>query len=177
MKQPLLTCALVVALGVCLAGAFFIPLSPVGSAHAATARAAVSCPGITWTTSSGGKTWYDGSHSSTTSCNDNTLELLYQNDNNFVLYCNGSTPLWSTKTNTSLSDIIPDHVSFQGDGNFVLYYDLVNPSLGTFITEVGWASGTNNKSAAKLVLQGDANLVIYNSSDKAIWASNTSGKC
>jgi hypothetical protein len=38
-----------------------------------------------------------------------------------------------------------------------------------------WASNTRGHHDCHLTMQNDGNLVIYNSSGKAVWASNTVG--
>ncbi|XP_049326458.1 uncharacterized protein LOC125786870 [Astyanax mexicanus] len=51
---------------------------------------------------------------------------------------------------------------FQDDGNFVVYG-----------WKPLWASNTAGKAGKFLIMQEDANLVIYNDASKPIWASNT----
>ncbi|HET8845922.1 MAG TPA: hypothetical protein VFN35_30950 [Ktedonobacteraceae bacterium] len=103
-------------------------------------------------------------------CSGKALRFTYQRDGNLVLYCNSSA-IWASNTAFSERGQSPDWASFQVDGNLVVYS--VDPVFGTV---AAWASGTDNKGA-KLVLQGDANLVIYNSNNQAVWASNTHGRC
>ena len=55
-------------------------------------------------------------------------------------------------------------LTMQGDGNLVEYGG----------ASVVWASGTN-PSGARAVVQDDGNFVVYDSSDSALWASDTSG--
>jgi hypothetical protein len=55
-------------------------------------------------------------------------------------------------------------LSMQADGNLVEY------SGSTAL----WASATNG-TGSYAVMQGDGNLVVYSSSNKAVWASGTSG--
>jgi hypothetical protein len=94
------------------------------------------------------------------------IELIYQNDGNFVLYrkpnwpsSTGQSVLWATGTqNTSHG-----HVIFQNDGNLVVY-----DGSG----QARWASNTNGQGATLLYLQSDGNLVIYRNSTP-LWASNT----
>lgn len=57
------------------------------------------------------------------------------------------------------------HLSYQQDGNLVLYAG----------SAPLWASGTLGKGVGRAVLQGDGNLVIYNSANQALWASGTWG--
>jgi len=136
------------------------------SAHAATAHTAYSCPGISY---SPGKVWHPGNGDTVNACSSRKLHLVYQTDGNFVLYCD-STPLWATGTDGPASSA--GYASFQKDGNFVVYgYN----RLGWLLAS--WASNTNNEGATQLALQGDGNLVIYNSSHTALWATDTSGQC
>ncbi len=58
-------------------------------------------------------------------------------------------------------------LTFQSDGNFVLY-DRNNKAK--------WASGTSKNTDVYLMMQDDGNLVIYKENGKAIWSSGTSGK-
>lgn len=55
----------------------------------------------------------------------------------------------------------------QGDGNVVLY----NTRSGDPV----WATGTNGRATANLVMQHDGNLVLYSSGGTALWASGTAG--
>ena len=56
---------------------------------------------------------------------------------------------------------------FESDGNIVIYEN-GNPSFSTSI---------GKKGGARLVLQNDANLVIYTKERVAIWSSQTKGQC
>jgi hypothetical protein len=59
----------------------------------------------------------------------------------------------------------------QSDSNLVMYR---HGNHGI----VYWKSNTVNSGATQLILQHDGNLVLYTSGyAKAVWASNTSGKC
>ena len=55
----------------------------------------------------------------------------------------------------------------QTDGNFVLYND----------TAVVWKTDTQNNPGAFMIMQNDANLVIYNLSYRAIWSSGYYANC
>ncbi|XP_026046184.1 lectin-like [Astatotilapia calliptera] len=50
----------------------------------------------------------------------------------------------------------------QEDGNFVVYK--WSPI---------WATATNGKNPARLLLQSDSNLVLYTQDDKPVWSSGT----
>lgn len=58
-------------------------------------------------------------------------------------------------------------VVMQGDGNLVWYDG----------TKVLWKSNTAGNYGARLEMQADGNAVIYTPANKAIWSSNTKGKC
>jgi hypothetical protein len=60
-------------------------------------------------------------------------------------------------------------LKMQSDGNLVMYH--------RWTRKVLWATGTNGKHATKMRFQTDGNLVLYTSSNKAVWASGTDGKC
>lgn len=169
MKQSILKCSLLVALCVCIATAFFTTRSSAGTAYAATthaARPAISCPGVHLTP---GATWDPGSWWAWTSCAGNSMKLMYQTNQNFVLYCNSSI-IWSTGRH--VNGYSADYTEFQPDGNLVVY---VTDGPGIHIAI--WASNTYNQGARYMQLQGDGNVVIYNGSNHALWATNTNGWC
>lgn len=114
--------------------------------------------------------------------------LALQTDGNMVVYSSSNVALWSTSTILS-----PDHLAYvnttlssggllypgqkietadrgfklilQTDGNLVLY----SP------TRALWATGTDGKQVAFLAMQGDGNLVLYDSSYRPLWSSRTAG--
>jgi hypothetical protein len=72
-----------------------------------------------------------------------------------------------SKTNQSVGRDQRGILTFQTDGNLVLY----GPGQ-----TVLWASNTGPKTGiSRLTMQADGNLVIYNNSSKAVWSSGTSG--
>ncbi|MEU4196961.1 hypothetical protein AB0E69_34025 [Kribbella sp. NPDC026611] len=79
--------------------------------------------------------------------------LLMQADGNAVLY-KGRTALWGTMTNRRASSLV-----MQRDGNLVVI------SGRTRI----WASNTAGSTNARLAVQNDSNLVLYNSRSKPVW--------
>jgi hypothetical protein len=89
--------------------------------------------------------------------------LALQGDSNFCFYVNNGkewcpTPDIRSKKGT--------YVSFQGDGNLVVYN-----STGTAV----WASNTHTYPDAILAFQSDGNLVIYPSANdfSALWDTGT----
>jgi len=105
-------------------------------------------------------------------CTDvkNYSSVCFQDDGNLVIYqldpvgkrC--EHPIWSSGT-----DNHPDGASleFQGDGNLVIY------SPGHQATK--FQTKTAGKSAQKLTLGGDCNLVLRDDDRKTVWQSNS--KC
>lgn len=59
-------------------------------------------------------------------------------------------------------------LTLQGDSNLVLYRQGSSTAM--------WQSGTFGTAAAKLIMQPDGNLVIYDVNGKPVWASSTNGK-
>jgi hypothetical protein len=64
--------------------------------------------------------------------------------------------------------------AMQADGNLVLY-QLTTPWAYVAGDPVLWRSNTWNSPGAYVTMQGDGNLVVYDTSNNPIWASNTWG--
>ena len=96
--------------------------------------------------------------------NNKKLELKMQEDGNLVLYCKiGGSPIW----NSSSYSTRPTVAKFQKDGNLVV----------SLSGRTKYSANSHNKGGARLVLQNDANLVIYTNYGLEIWSSKTGGKC
>jgi len=112
-----------------------------------------------------------------------------QTDGNMVVYNKDSKPIWNSSTSgNAISQLI-----IQPDGNLVLYNsdyratwqsgtiqkqlaaDTTNSLRSPQQLSVGQSIVSDNQQY-KTVLQGDGNLVFYNSSGKALWNSQTDGK-
>jgi hypothetical protein len=91
---------------------------------------------------------------------DGRFALVQQSDGNLVLYRDGGSALWSTKTDGSSGQ----SAVMQGDGNLVLY----GPSGAV------WSTGTYDHPGAWLAIRDDGSLVI-NEGDKPIWWNGTGG--
>jgi hypothetical protein len=131
----------------------------------------------------------DGSTWSTGTQGHPGAYLKLQTDGNLVLYDTGNNALWNTVTFQT-----PDHLSyvnttlhpgtmlqgqqletadrhyrltFQQDGNLVLYSNTTNRAL--------WNSSTHSRGAKFATLQDDGNLVIYDGNHRAIWNTVTFG--
>lgn len=169
MKQFVFKHAFLVALSLCLGAALFMGFSARGKASATALHVTTALSTCSDDVRPLGTIWYPGNSYNWLTCSGRELKLMYQTDNNFVLYCDGNA-IWATGTNET--NLEADYAQFQYDGNLVIY---VISLVGT--GEPWWATGTNGKGATKFVLQKDANLVIYNGSNQALWASNTSGRC
>jgi len=90
--------------------------------------------------------------------------LVLQDDRNVVLYETATgRPLWSTHTNWDLKEKFQGAFVMQDDGNAVLV-DAQNRPI--------WATATNGHPGARLVVQNDGNMVIYQGND-AVWNSET----
>ena len=100
------------------------------------------------------------------------VRLQVQGDGNLVIVEGQSDVLWASNT----GPCVPAgqcHLFFWDDGansgDVVLYGC---PNCG----KVLWDTNTKNTPASKLVMQSDCNLVLYDSSNKVLWASNTACK-
>jgi hypothetical protein len=133
---------------------------------------------------------YDGNGYALWSENGTTTPAAYlrmQPDNNLVLYNGvGNGVLWSS--GTSGDGYASPYAKVQNDGNFVLYGDASHP---LFASNTFWDSTNSGQFYGQtktegttisspnynyhLSMQTDCNLVLYNASWSAIWASNTSG--
>lgn len=61
----------------------------------------------------------------------------------------------------------------QKDGNFCVYrLDAKDLNQGTFV-KCTMTVGAKDKQAAKLVMQADGNLVLYNDGNQPLWATDT----
>lgn len=97
---------------------------------------------------------------------DGRFRFTLQRDNNLVLYKNGVQALWSSKTNNIKGNC---HLSYQGDGNIVLYLHM---SGGGY--KAVWSTNSMYKGAkGRLDLQNDGNLVLYDSDQRKVWSTNT----
>lgn len=115
--------------------------------------------------------------------------LTLQGDGNLVLYTPGMKALWSSSTPGTESNSL----NLQSDANLVLYannqptwssvtsqiqsqFEIVNPRLlSNSLLMPGQRIETANRKYS-LILQEDGNLVLYTSSMKPLWNSQTDGK-
>jgi hypothetical protein len=119
--------------------------------------------------------------------------LYMQDDGNLVIYNSQNQPLWASNTVSSCGNppapaptrpanslinntTMPPGTSIkstnqcfslnaQSDGNLVLYRQSNGQAL--------WDTKTYGKNVNRTIFQNDGNLVIYNTSNNAVWASNT----
>ncbi len=116
--------------------------------------------------------------------------LKLQTDGNLVVYDANNSPLWNTVTfqnpdnlsyvNVRLNSgwMFPGQqletadrhyrLTFQKDGNVVLYSNVTNRAL--------WNTVTFGRNARFLWLQDDGNLVVYDWSMRPLWNSQTNGR-
>lgn len=79
-------------------------------------------------------------------------ELIYQDDNNLVIYSEGRA-IWASNTAGKPN---PGAVIMQGDGNLVIYNQQGQPL---------WSSGTAGNDDAYLLLNDEGELSLYNKDD------------
>ncbi|GAA3754538.1 CHAP domain-containing protein [Salinactinospora qingdaonensis] len=94
---------------------------------------------------------------------DRRYYVLMQADGNLVVYSPGYRVLWASNTDGQGSR--NTFLGVQSDGNVVVYRENHGPAL--------WA--TNPRGITRFVIQDDGNLVGYDSSDNATWATGTDG--
>ena len=120
--------------------------------------------------------------------NKSADNIRIQDDGKLVMYSSNYKVLWKaqTKESTKSQSILIKStfleinkkyfsnnkkyfLTFQDDGNLVLYKIIDNKNIFT------WATMTNG-NGIKCVFQDDGNFVIYNSKDFPIWATMTNNK-
>jgi hypothetical protein len=133
-------------------------------------------------TSSGQAIWNSG-----TGGHPNAYARL-QSDGNLVVYSSGGSPLWSSNTINHpdylgrVATTLPTSVFYPGQA-----LETTNRQRKFVLQGDGnlvlynsntpiWASGTNGKAVSSLVMQGDGNLVLYGTNGKALWNSKTARK-
>lgn len=94
------------------------------------------------------------------SVSSDTARLVMQTDGNLVVYDEHGRGRWASHTEGT-----GYRADFQTDGNFVVY------TKGTPRRAV-WSSGTGGHPGARLRVQDDGNVVIYDGS-QAIWNTGT----
>lgn len=94
-------------------------------------------------------------------------KLIFQEDGNLVEYKNNTQAVWDINaTNCIPTPYMAYRTRFQPDGNLVVYWALQsNPTQEIAI----WDTNTQGHPNARLAVQDDGNVVIYNGT-KAIWA-------
>ena len=121
--------------------------------------------------------------------------LVAQDDGNVVIYRPNATAAWATNTvqpalptgpaahgdTMNAGEILPVNqtlrsangryeLTFQGDGNLVLYK--IYP---THPRRALWATSTHGRTVDVCIMQADGNLVLYDPDAHPLWASNTYG--
>ena len=127
--------------------------------------------------------WY------TSTVNQSASRLVMQPDGNLVLYNSSNVALWSAQTQGHAGA----YLTLQTDGNMVVYsstnqalwatysvnspdhLSFVNSSMSNARLYVGQELDTANRKY-RLVLQGDGNLVLYDSNYHPLWYSRTDGR-
>jgi hypothetical protein len=92
--------------------------------------------------------------------NNRRVNLSMQGNGNLVLYrTHFGQALWASDTSLPV-----DHIIMKGDGVLAA----CSPESISY-----WDTGTSGHPGAKLLLQDDGNLIIYDTAGKLLWASNT----
>lgn len=95
-------------------------------------------------------------------------KLIFQEDGNLVLYKNNTNAVWAVDVQNCLpTPNIVMRTRFQPDGNLVVYYAKQNDPIHEFPV---WDTKTDGHPNARLVVQNDGNLVIYDSNNRVLWA-------
>lgn len=89
-----------------------------------------------------------------------SYSLNMQSDGNLVIYRHWGGSIWNSRSAGSSNA----YAIFQTDGNFVIYRTGKSPCH----------SGTGGRGGKRISLGGDGNLVIYNGTGGAVWASKGS---
>lgn len=93
-----------------------------------------------------------------------------QNDGNMCIYSNGDTFNWCAMTDGKTKS---GQLIMQTDGNLVLYVSQKTGAANVWSTDT--FRGGAAKTGSKLVLENNGTLVLYNSSNAAIW-NNKKGR-
>ena len=131
-----------------------------GTAHAATMHASnahiANCSGFD--SFGAGSVWEPGDSNGISSCGGASIQLIYQNDGNFVLYIGGSAK-WATGTNIHSWQVgfTPAYAEFDSNGQLAVYDNETFPV--PHVAQV-WNSGTYGEGGTNMDLQMDGNLVI-----------------
>ena len=111
--------------------------------------------------------FYKGS--SLTADNEET-KLVMEKEGNLALYCKNGKMIWESGTdgvNVNSGMVIQD------DGNMMLF----NEKNDKTVWESDSAHSTSQNGDMYLVVQNDNNLVLYNSAQWPMWATDTVNQC
>ncbi|QXG74412.1 fibronectin type III domain-containing protein [Modestobacter sp. L9-4] len=89
---------------------------------------------------------------------DGRYSAVMQDDGNFVVYADGTRPLWDSRTWRGRDT----RVELRDDGDLVVF-DALGWSL--------WDSGTAGNPRSRLAMQDDGNLVLYAADGAALWST------
>jgi hypothetical protein len=100
--------------------------------------------------------------------------LIFQEDGDLVLYKRNPADdtLWAA---WSANSVGASRLCFGEDGNLVADTTWSFSIFGTEYSETVtlWTSGTADQNVARMTLQDDCNLVMYNANSQALWSTGT----
>jgi hypothetical protein len=100
--------------------------------------------------------------------------FLIQSDGNLVVYSASATPLWSAEGGLSVgAELLSGGWTYSYDGRFNLSMQRDGDLALYFGSTRLWDTGTN--SGARVNMQGDGNLVVYDAAGNPLWDSGTWG--
>ena len=132
--------------------------------------------------------WMGASYWATNTAGHSAGRVAYQTDGNFCVYDASGTYVWGTMVYNYGAGIL----NLQNNGNLVVYKSPSNdvawqagvtPSVPTLTRNIMYSGDFLNPGDMlvspnkyyRLVYQTDGNLVLYDSSNNALWATNTNG--
>ena len=99
---------------------------------------------------------------------DGDYTVILQHDGNFVMYNKYNYPIWAT--NSYGTNDISRYIIFETDNNLCMYSNSPN--------QVRWCSMSNfgvTGSNARVIMQNDGNLVVYDHNGLPLWDSDSAG--
>ncbi|KAF0688702.1 Aste57867_19700 [Aphanomyces stellatus] len=94
-----------------------------------------------------------------TKCRDADLKSKFEGHDSLDLAVHGKTRL-AAKTNCPNGSAPLYYAEFQADSNLVMYGEIEGPM---------WSSETGGSGGRRVIIQGDANLIMVDNSSNPVW--------